>query len=1557
MVLSLVPRKEPLAVIDEPTPSGGPNGDHFVERVVFHPSRGSIVCVKGDTLEELDVDTGALLCHITFDLLASSSMDLILPAGSHFVVGLLQSRLLVVWDLDEAVLLVTSDVDKVHSSRRVTTLATSLCGDRWLFFNSEGSNNVRVTRVDSQRPAREILRKSSLRGGSVVSLAYSTEHHLLSSGCNDGTIQVWSILSDEGDAGVPRKGQETTDFATPLFAVQLAQSPVVEIAIGMCTGCGTNGSSTNIFLAAGYQNRRVDVVAMNGQAHTCVASTTLNPPQTPDFSRLSGALTLTIHGQLPVLIAHWRSFRREFGIDDIAAWELVNTGGNSITSPRGGAGGNTSGGGAMTEWWHVSNSSVLRDGDYRGLGNSNSTAVLATDTILWQNSLAVYASTTERRALFLVDVQQNQTATANSSEPKMVPTLSTTTQLTLAQYHDYPVGLPSSHLQIAVKTSAKGNPVLKLQRFSQLSGRLTGSSDQLPDWKSERSVPLVPFQVLGSSHQSTVCIKLREKGDDATTNGVRPSSFSFVVLDLDLTVDTATSDVVVHPDDEEGAIAPSSLPAIELQCGLLQHEARDVCFGMTPSTENADASKFPTYLLLILSKAGDTLSFQTARDPSNDVESRVKLSQPVQRIFATPLLLPASSPFRDAVVCKVLYLLESTGQERLVISGDDLSVPENSSFWMCEPDERVVDAQWNSSSCPHIGPHYSQQRLLLAVTTTQRIVVLSPELHELRTYDYKNDLMGTPESLLWVSQTLLYATSGQQVRYITPVANHLQKDASQLLCSIAAELDARPGFIRSNVQLVSLCGDRLCYSVSNPATLHSRLTLHSVGLCKPLLLGFATPNSTLRRVFEREVVAFTLMNDESDRPVCSITNAVLETAYHSFGWKDKVLKVLEALINSHEKSSTVVGAIDGAAPTAPSSNYSRTSLLSRAVMGSIFLDAHKWEDFLRVFLAHDPALEEYVIAIDSDDAAKLPSRMGPTARRFRQLAEVFESIGQPDWAMRCLDLSGDDEALMTMIRKFNAASSSEVLDSLQKSWTKLNPPLSAITKAAMGQIQQDSLSSGSGQQDPFSILCCETLTQPMRRGRLLNTVAPLDRLKLPVAPTEKLPNQDDGANDTTRAGTLTWKRLAPEDASEWLGVSTKMRIATTEPRALNYSIFAVEASSVGGSLLGGEVGPTAAAFSPSTSGASADAASAKMTIGPFQDEEDAVVAYWRFEEGATAAEKEASGEAVSPDGIECLDTSKRENTLRLLGGVVSLVESTAPVDRGEPGRIPEEFALRFPSSETTSSSLPPSGWGAQCPVRPGSTLDVGTVFDEDPYRREFTFEVWIRNFRMYAQVQKLLESGEEVPATMSGGVRQVLISRRRVDSLDDGVKGGDVSGPASWELVIDEDDFLVLTFGNQQVRASQKMEHSGNQGWRHVAFTVDVSSPQRVGLKLFLDARCVGESQTTPSSQTVSKPSKLLLGWRLQDYEMTEVRLWATARSADQLSDMRENYLGLAEAKRRMKIAIHQRNCICEKCVSRRAQSVVGAASGGAPRLGLSLSTPLAPPSRQRRVVPQAKPT
>jgi len=52
--------------------------------------------------------------------------------------------------------------------------------------------------------------------------------------------------------------------------------------------------------------------------------------------------------------------------------------------------------------------------------------------------------------------------------------------------------------------------------------------------------------------------------------------------------------------------------------------------------------------------------------------------------------------------------------------------------------------------------------------------------------------------------------------------------------------------------------------------------------------------------------------------------------------------------------------------------------------------------------------------------------------------------------------------------------------------------------------------------------------------------------------------------------------------------------------------------------------------------------------------------------------------------------------------------------------------------------------------------------------------------------------------------------------------------------------------------------------------------------------------------------TKLNLGPQLTDFEITEVRIWAAVRSQEQISDMKENYLCMAENKKKIKVAIHQ---------------------------------------------------
>lgn len=1531
---------------------------------------------------------------------------------------------LAVWDLRDESLECVVDLERGQSSKGIMALAGSLCRDQWLFYCVEGSASIKVISLasvtsstsggdgkDHGLPSKRISRKTTNHNSQLTTLAYQTALRLLACGSSDGTFQLWAYASSsaDDDDGASTGGSSAKDDAAPVSLLFTSTptaatgSPIVHLAFASSSGAPTSSAapSSPHYLIVAYQNRAVEVwtlgplvVGRRPRDPQQVASTQL-PPQTSDFAKKNGELYFAMHPQLPLLVIGWNPSAGASS-SSVAIWEFGRGNGNGSSIK-----------------WRDAKAITPSTGHPVKAPNTSDSDPSAVTAICWVNqSLRMCTCDPSGLSLGVYLLQSAHSSSVTKDSCVSVrDAYSTALTLSLEQYYHYQ-DTPTTLLQVSKRqTASSGGDEMVLQRFSLLTGSSGAENklESLPDWKNYQGAQLVPWQMLANASQSAACIKLRERGGDAKASS---ESFSYVVMEIKKSASGATgarSNDEENGDDNEGG-SSSSRSGYRVTCGG-QMDALDLCFcESTPQAslafaEGGDDAAAAPWRLAVLSITGKSLNFQTQCDQV-DSASGVLLSQQVRRVFTTPMPLSAASPHAQTVGVRLLYLLVNGGDSApdvLVLSGDDLNVPAiggnaGGCYWSSQSNEQVLDVQWNHSATISNSNAPPASAILAAVWTSRRLVILSgPSMTEIRAYDLRSELR-EPQSALWMAQALLIATRDHQVRYLRPMVS---KDAEnvdssgRLLCSLRV-----PGASGSQtVQLLAVCGDRLCYAVNDSSTLECRSFSRPMTMCEPLLLGYSASSSPqslsmLRAIFEREVLVF-LQSGGGDGPACPLSNALLEAAYSRFGWKKAVVQVLNAVLgrnddpspaNTSSNSSSAAGTSAGASSSP--GGFSRTAHLSRPLLASLLVDSHKWRDSLRVFLADNPALEEYAFADTGDDdsgsisSAKLPSRTSEIARQYRQLASVMDALGQSDLAARCLDLAGDDLALLELLRRLGSSSKCEaraMLAALSKDLARLNAPLASVVEATVSaktkqeEEQEDELELSAKLASPvwrrhdlFALLCCETLTQTERRSRLLSTVRPFDKMAVSMVPPPIEETEEQQRQAVAPAKMLAWKRLAPEDAQDWIGgASTTAKVSTDDPKPLSYALFASAAAKP--AAIGGALGDaTGSALSGGSSQPAADdsamnasaASSSKMTIGPFLEEEDAVVAYWRFEEGAAKAS--AADDAAAPSSLESVDTSKRENhlTLRGFGSAIKLVPSTAPVDRGEEGKLQEEFALQFPSTTTTfdQDASSSSDWGASCAIRTGGTLDVGFVFDEDPYRRKLTFEAWVRDYGLAREQQRQRYEGDgddadgissSAPSSRSTpSARRLLASRRSPDGAT-----------VWWELAMGEDARLELLFGSARVlKADSPVENVG--AWHHVAFTADVSSPNLATLRLFLNAKCVASQEVSTvdanaayySGRDDDAPtSALLLGDRsLRDCEMTEVRVWASARSAEQLGDMKENYLAMAEAKRRMKIAIHQRNCACAKCAARRAAATGAGAAGGVKKLPLASPFMSAPPSTAR---------
>ncbi|KDO33701.1 hypothetical protein SPRG_19310 [Saprolegnia parasitica CBS 223.65] len=832
-----------------------------------------------------------------------------------------------------------------------------------------------------------------------------------------------------------------------------------------------------------------------------------------------------------------------------------------------------------------------------------------------------------------------------------------------------------------------------------------------------------------------------------------------------------------------------------------------------PTYEVRDVCFTPTHLVSLM-PSGRSVRVHgnwKAKEPDGLL---LNLPTTAARVFPTRWALPNSE------ACKVLFVVQDAlGRECLRLSEHTVAFTlDSSSVWSAEQHEPILEVQNEPEKASH----------LIAVRTSKRLVVLDKSLQVVATFaPRRTQLQETPTSMLWVGDALAFATIGATLRYWHPAS----PSATHALCSVPV---TPPG---SQLRLTAFLPDRVLYMVlqddAKAATMYTRPFA-------PLEVLVCThcDKENVQRYIARLLEYGPPLVQVSWKTLSHLNNPALSLR----------------LLNDGKKAKA--GAM-----------YRETSHIAANTLAAIFLAAHRWRDAATFLVSDDPALYEYALNPQGAEA-QLPPKLSHVAAALTRMAATLQSMGQLQLAAQCLDVAGNDAALLSLVRSTSLDENTKkyvsyVVETILHGLKTAHPTVvAAVTASDAKKIPKHV------KMDVFRLLCTERLVLE-RRSRLVASLSGLRHVRLPPSKTPLLAAPDGWKY-------FTWKRLEPEDVVDWVGSSTP-HFSTQE--------FVKKSLQIDVSDSFGEMRSTPMASAPS--------------FGPFLDDEDSVMAYWRFEDAATLSPSRTTDATL-------LDTSKRENHLIVAPAIV-LDVSTAPVDKGEESKLLPAYMLHFPAI----APLDGSDWHASCATRKGGSMDFGTSFDEDPYRRHLTFECWVRYHA-------------EGPLAGSSSNLAVLAARSPLWAI---------SAESSGRLCVQVHDRSLPTDGSLQLNGS----------WQHVALVLDIVSDDKASVRVLLDGASVLAKEIAVK-MTESSSAALQVGPRLLGFDMTEIRLWATSRSVEQINDMKENYLGIAETKKRIKVAIHQRDCQCEKCIGRRQNT---------PLAKLAMVQPLAasPVSRARRVI------
>ncbi|GAB5030492.1 Hypothetical protein NocV09_00301590 [Nannochloropsis oceanica] len=793
---------------------------------------------------------------------------------------------------------------------------------------------------------------------------------------------------------------------------------------------------------------------------------------------------------------------------------------------------------------------------------------------------------------------------------------------------------------------------------------------------------------------------------------------------------------------------------------------------------------------------------------------------------------------------------------------------------------------------------------VIAVLTSQRLLLFSPDLTLLAGVE----LTMAPCGLAWLGPTPLIVFADGRVLYLS-----LDSGATELRPVLSLDQEQAG----ADVILVAALPDRLVYAANNGASGSLRIFTRALLPLEPLLVGFlAWP-----RLVKLPVISFAPSALYSPSPpppsaVEAVTSSpfltvALKTLLELYGPLAKQRGARYALGEgpSVDAGATAwacaalsragfggwAAALAGVAGTVQlgKGRESKTALLAGQsegpkafqprpwippeVKAGLAAQNSQWQDAMCEAMG-DNIVKGQDVALHSD--ITLPPRFRHRSRVLALLGQRAWQAGQTEEAFRLFDLAGEDENAMNLLilHLLGGGPVSDGCAQLLRDLCKAEPHLLACLREGEAFMTKEVGPEKKRKAAVASLVCARLSLQTFpfdyqRRQYLLPRLSGAI-LQLPQWPQAGLApsttafvafpaTPSSSSSSVSRGGpprAPLVQALLLDRVEEWLG-----RVA---PEGLREEISRLDERE-----------------------RDATKREEEWVKGVGEGrEEDNVVLYLRFNEPTFLAD---SSMAVEVPLRMAGDLSQYGHSLDLANGQsesLSFVKSTCPIDQGDDVKVRMGMDAFWGTSNipygSLSSSLLPRGLRAV--VARGSALDVGPYHgpQEQPGRCRLTVELWIQR--------------SSSSSSYCSSQPEVLITRKTIDE----------QSMYLWGLGISAEGALIFWTEGKQAPLSTVPGTVMEGIWTHVAFTLEMKSSggKQATVAFFVGGKKAISTQSLIKfpflSESQLRRTVLEVGPNLRGHRMTELRLWACARSADDLYDYRESYLQLAEKRKKLAFRI-----------------------------------------------------